>query len=171
MNVCIITSQYPPLIEGGISTSSRRIAKHLALDELNVHVIAPGMNTFGRPIIPAWEEGITVHRTFPSLLFENGSRDELREIGNYIIELHRKINFDLIHCISLVPAGQIGALVSSETGCPFIVSIHGADLETMRYSPFLLNTVQWVLEQASFYYCTQFKNVMSGKKNSFYTKF
>ena len=148
MNICIITPQYPP-ITGGIGSTVYRVARNLTQADYNVHVIAPGSNSIENIITPSWEHGITVHRTYSALGEHFGSQLELNDIGNYIINLHEKIEFDLLHSMSLIPAGLLGNIVCKEIGCPLVVSIQNRDVELLRYNPVLFNSMTWILEQAS----------------------
>ena len=149
MNICIITFQYPPMFNGGVGSATCRIAKNLAGVGLNIHVIAPGSLGIEEAITPSCEEGVTVHRTFPGLGNYYGDPMDLREIGTYIVKLHEKINFDLLHGVFLMPPGLVGAMVAKEIDRPLVVSIRGSDVELMRYVPVLSRTTGWVMEQAS----------------------
>lgn len=149
MNICIITLEYPPMVHGGVGSATCRIAKNLAGVGLNMHVIAPGSLGIEETITPSCEDGVTVYRTFPALGNYYGDPMQLREIGRYVVKLHEKINFDLIHGMFLIPPGLVGAVVAKEIDRPLIVSIRGSDIELMRYIPMLSRTVGWVMEQAS----------------------
>ncbi len=148
MNVCIITFEYPP-ITGGVGAATQRIVRNLVKEDFNIHVIAPhsklGQNEFEK----TYEEGVTVHRTFQSLRNYSGDSLELQQIGDYVIQLHNSVNFDLIHGIYLVPSGFIGSLVASELSISFIASIRGSDIEKLRFGPSLLEPTRWVLERAN----------------------
>ncbi len=148
MNICIITPQYPP-ISGGTGSTVYRVARNLTEADYNVHVIVPGSNSIENIITPSWEDGITVHRTYPALGEHFGSQLELSDIGNYIINLHEKIEFDLLHSMSLIPAGLVGNIVSKEISCPLVVSIQNRDIDHLHYNPVLSKPMTWILEQVS----------------------
>ena len=148
MNICIITSQYPS-ITGGLGSTVFRVARNLAKSNYNVHVIAPGSNRIENEIGPSWEEGVTVHRTYRALSDSFSNDFEINDIGRYIINLHKEVEFDLIHCMSLIPVGLLAYVVSKEINCPFVVSVQNGDIQTVRYNSVLLNSMTWVLEQAS----------------------
>ena len=135
MNICLITFKYPPMVSGGLGNAVYRITKNLSEEGCNIHVIAPGENKIGDLIGSMWEDGIEVHRTFPSLGYYSDNPAELREIGDYIINLHEKVHFDLIHSMFILPPGLVGAMVAKEIQRPLIASIRGSDVEVMRYSP------------------------------------
>ncbi len=149
MNICMITFQYPPMINGGVGSAVYRIAKNLTGAGVNVHIVAPGNRNLEMPITPVQEEGVTVHRTFPGLGNYYGDSEELRNIGYYVMQLHDEVGFDLLHGVFLVPSGLVASIVSRQTGLPTIQSIRGGDVELMRFNPVLCGTVRSVLEQAS----------------------
>ncbi len=149
MKVCMITFQYPPMFNGGVATVSYRLAKNLAAHGVEMHVVAPGAHLIEERIFPTFEEDVVVHRTFPALGTYFGDHAELGRIADYIIALHGEVNFDLVHALFVVPAGQIGAVLSGQIDLPLVVSIHGSDIELMRYNPVLSPTVRWILENAS----------------------
>lgn len=148
MNICIITSQYPPTY-GGVGSTVFRVAQNLAKSNYNIHVIVPGSNRIENGIGPSWEEGLTVHRTYRALGNSFGNILELNDIGRYIINLHKEVKFDLVHCMSLIPAGLLAYFVSKEINCPFVVSIQNGDLQAVCYNSVFLKPMTWVLEQAS----------------------
>lgn len=148
MKICMITFQYPPFFNGGVGSVVYRLARNLSKAGLAIHVVAPGQNQIENPIVPVMEDGVVVHRTYPGLGNYFGDPVQSGMIGDYIIGLHREIDFDALHCHFLIPPGLIGAVVSREIDRPFIASIHGSDVETMRYHPVLVGAVQRVLKQA-----------------------
>ena len=137
------------MINGGVGSATHRLAKNLACAGLNIHIVAPGQNQVETSVIPTWEEGVTIHRTFPELGSPYGDPLPLSEIGEYIIKLHEKVGFDVVHGIFLVSAGLVGAIAAGEINRPLITSIRGSDIQTMRYSSALSGTIRWVLENAS----------------------
>ena len=148
MKVCMVTEQYPPGV-GGLGTATQRIARNLAKLGLDIHVIAPGSLSADAPVKPVWDEGVTVHYTYPALGGFFGDLVQLREIGDYILRLHQDIDFDLFHGLFLVPSGFVGAIAAKMVERPFIASIRGSDIERLSYSPLFLGSIRWVLEQAS----------------------
>ena len=149
MKVCMITFQYPPMFNGGVGSVACRLARNLAKQGVEVHVIAPGTNQMDDRLVPAFEDGTVVHRTFRALGSYYGDHTELGRIGDYVVSLHQEVEFDLVHALFLVPAGQLGAVVSGQIEVPLVASIHGSDVELMRYNPVLSGTLRWVLQQAS----------------------
>ncbi len=148
MNICFITSQYPP-VNSGLSTTVYRIARNLAIANHNVHVIAPGLNRLENVIAPSWEEGIKVHRTYPSLGDYSGNYIELNEISTYVSQLHQEVGFDLLHCSSILLEGLVGDIISKNLCCPLVTSFQNRDLLMMRYNPVLIRSVAKVIQQSS----------------------
>ena len=147
MKVCLITFQYPPIV-GGISSAVTRISQNLARAGVEIHIVAPGKLKLGEQVIPEQEGSTTVHRTFPALSLYDGDALELQDVGDYIISLHQKHSFDLIHSFFVMPPGLVGVLAAKEIKCPVIVSIRGSDVQRLRYSLSTQSTLRWVLEQA-----------------------
>lgn len=147
MKVCMITHHYPP-VSGGVGVATQRIAQNLARCGVSVHVIALGSHRIGEAISVAHEDGVEVHRTYPDLSHYYGEQWELQDIGTYVVHLHEKEHFDIIHGLFLSPSGLVAANVSAEIDRPFVASIRGNDWETMRYSPLLAASSRWVLERA-----------------------
>ncbi len=147
MKICMIVHQYPP-VSGGVGVATQRIAQNLARCGVSVHVIAPGSHQIGEAISVACEDGVEVHRMYPDLAHYYGEQWALQDIGTYVVRLHEKEHFDVIHGLFLSPSGLVAANVSLETGRPFVASIRGNDWETMRYSPLLAASSRWVLERA-----------------------
>ena len=152
VRVCIITYQYPPAYIGGVATATRRIARNLATQNVDVHVIAPGSMTVGEDVKSSVEDGVVVHRTYPSLNKRSFGNDpdpsELREIGFYIEKLHSEINFDLFHGIFALPPGLVAVLVARAANRPVVVSLRGGDVVTTRFDCRMVPTLVWILEHA-----------------------
>ncbi len=146
--VCFITFTYPP-IPGGVGVATRRIASNLVKSGLEVHVVAPGMNQLGNTFPVTAEDGLIVHRTLPDLAQYSGRVLGLQAIGDYIIDLHKNENFDLVHSMFLMPAGLVGAVVAEEIQRPLIASIRGDDWERLKYDASLMGSIRWVLERAT----------------------
>ena len=148
MKVCMITFQFPPMFNGGVGSVASRLARNLSAAGVEVHVIAPGAHHMDERLVPASEDGAIVHRTYPALGTYFGDHTQLGRIGDYVIELHREMDFDLVHALFLVPAGQLGAVVAVEIDRPLVASIHGSDVELMRYNPLLSGTLRWIVRRA-----------------------
>ncbi len=149
MNICLVTYQYPPY-PGGVGSAIYRIAQNLAKRDVNIHIIAPGPHQLRDKISPVVEDGVTVHRTFSILSDYHADPHGLQVLGNYIVKLHQKQRFDLVHAAFLMPPGFLGAVVAAEIERPFIASVRGSDWEVLRYSIQHLANLRWVLERADY---------------------
>lgn len=149
MNICLITYQYPPY-PGGVGSAIYRIANNLTKQSVNIHIIAPGPHQLTDKISPVIEDGVTVHRTFSILSDYHADPYSLQVLGDYIVKLHQKQNFDLVHAAFLMPPGFLGAIVATEIERPLIVSVRGSDWEVLRYSIQHLANLRWVLERADY---------------------
>lgn len=125
------------------------MAKGAVQHGFKVHVIAPGAHQLGDSLQGIEEDGVTVHRTFDSLgVFYFGDPRTLNAVGDYVCQLNATHRFDVVHSMFLNPPGLVGALVAKEIGRPFITSIHGSDIELMRYVSHQFGALHWVLQQA-----------------------
>ncbi len=149
MNICLITYQYPPY-PGGVGSAIYRIAKNLAKQGVDIHIIAPGQHQLTDKMSPVIEDGVTVHRTFSMLSNYHADPHSLQVLGDYIVKLHQKQNFDLVHAAFLMPPGFLGAIVEAEIERPLIVSVRGMDWEVLRYSIQHAANLRWVLERAAY---------------------
>ncbi len=149
MNICLISYQYPPY-PGGVGSAIYRIAKNLAKQGVNIHIIAPGPYQLRDKISPVIEDDVTVHRTFSILSKYHADPYSLQVLGDYIFNLHKEQNFDLVHAAFLMPPGFLGAIVATEIERPFIVSVRGSDWEVLRYSIQHAANLRWVLERADY---------------------
>ena len=149
--ICLITFQFPPMIQGGAGTAAHRIANSLVRAGHRVHVVAPGPHgvedSFSTEIA---QKDLYIHRTCPSLGNHYGNPVELRRVGQFVTELHGREDFHLLHGIFAIPAGMIAAVVGKDVGVPSVVSIRGSDVETMRYNPTLIGALHWTLSNATY---------------------
>ena len=149
MKICIITFQYPPMINGGVGTATHRISRNLCKAGHDVHVIAPGNLDVEARIEPSEEDNVVVHRTFPGLGNHYPNPIHMRMVGEYVARLHAQTHFNLLHGFFLVPTGYLATLLAKQLGLPVVVSIRGSDMELFQYSPTLFGTMRWTLENAS----------------------
>ena len=149
MKICMVTFQYPPMVNGGVASAVHRMARNLAKTGATVHVIAPGSSRVDAPIDSVVEEGVVVHRTFPSLGNHFADPAQVRLVGEYIVNLHHQVGFDLLHGVFLIPAGFLATVVSKQIDRPAVVSIRGSDIELMRHTPALFGSLRWTLENAA----------------------
>ena len=149
MKICMVTFQYPPMVNGGVASAVHRIARNLVKAGEVVHVVSPGSLSVDMSISAVVEEDVVVHRTFPSLGNHFADPAQVRILGEYIVDLHNQVGFDLLHGVFLIPAGFLATIVSKQINLPAVVSIRGSDIELMRHTPALFGSLRWTLENAA----------------------
>ena len=129
MRALILSWEYPPLIEGGLSRHVRKLAENLAERELDVHVIARG-----REEDPPEEErgGVLIHRV--------REPERPRDLGEFVtwiermnadmlasgVELGDRYHFDVVHGHDWLVAGA-GDHLANRFRAPFAVTIHATE--------------------------------------------
>ncbi|MGI8660085.1 MAG: glycosyltransferase, partial [Thermoleophilaceae bacterium] len=129
MRVLILSWEYPPLIEGGLSRHVRKLAENLAAQDVEVHVLARGQEGS-----PAEEEcgGVLVHRVLEP--------ERPRELGEFVtwiehmnadmlaagVEVGDRFDFDLVHGHDWLVA-VAGDHLANRFRCPFVVTIHATE--------------------------------------------
>ena len=69
-------------------------------------------------------------------------------MGDYITFLHNETPFDIIHAIFVIPGGHVASIVAREIGIPFVASIRGSDIDTLKYYAPFYGSLKWILEAA-----------------------
>jgi glycogen(starch) synthase len=129
MRVLILSWEYPPLIEGGLARHVRKLAENLAAADVEVHVLARGLEES-----PAEEEcdGVTVHR-----VREPERPRDLTEFVTWIehmnadmlaagVEVGDRYSFDVVHGHDWLVAGA-GDHLAKRFRCPFVTTIHATE--------------------------------------------
>ena len=129
MRVLILSWEYPPLIEGGLARHVRKLAENLVAQDVEVHVLARGMEE-----APAEEEmgGVVVHR-----VREPERPRELTEFVTWIehmnadmlaagVEVGDRYDFDVVHGHDWLVA-VAGDHLAKRFRCPFMVTIHATE--------------------------------------------
>jgi glycogen(starch) synthase len=129
MRVLILSWEYPPLIEGGLARHVRKLAENLIDQDLEVHVLARGLEES-----PAEEEvdGVLVHR-----VREPERPRGLSEFVTWIehmnadmlaagVEVGDRYDFDLVHGHDWLVA-VAGDHLAKRFRCPFVVTIHATE--------------------------------------------
>jgi glycogen(starch) synthase len=127
--VLILSWEYPPLIEGGLARHVRKLSENLALRDVEVHVLARGMEES-----PAEEErhGVVVHRV--------REPERPRELGEFVtwvehmnadmlaagVELGDRYDFDVVHGHDWLVA-VAGDHLAKRFRCPFVTTIHATE--------------------------------------------
>lgn len=148
MNICIIGTTIPPVM-GGLEVHVWELAKHLAKEEHNVHLI--GYQNFQSQNFPKYEEKENVHiyRVINKSLPFVGYTTYYFSAAKKVLQLHKQNNFDIIHAHQAHPAGVAGAIVSYLKNIPLVITSHGAEIlvsgKKLRYKPLL----KFALKRAS----------------------
>ncbi|MGI9095426.1 MAG: glycosyltransferase family 4 protein [Thermoleophilaceae bacterium] len=129
MRVLILSWEYPPLIEGGLARHVRKLAENLAAADVDVHVLARGLEES-----PTEEEcdGVTVHR-----VREPERPRDLTEFVTWIehmnadmlaagVEVGDQYSFDVVHGHDWLVAGA-GDHLAKRFRCPFVTTIHATE--------------------------------------------
>ncbi len=129
MRVLILSWEYPPLIEGGLARHVRKLAETLAACDVDVHVLARGLEES-----PAEEEcdGVMVHR-----VREPERPRDLTEFVTWIehmnadmlaagVEVGDRYSFDVVHGHDWLVAGA-GDHLAKRFRCPFVTTIHATE--------------------------------------------
>jgi glycogen(starch) synthase len=129
MRALILSWEYPPLIEGGLARHVRKLAENLVTREIEVHVLARGLEES-----PAEEEveGVLVHR-----VREPERPQELSEFVAWIehmnadmlaagVELGDRHSFDVVHGHDWLVA-VAGDHLAKRFRCPLVVTIHATE--------------------------------------------
>ena len=129
MRVLILSWEYPPLIEGGLARHVRKLAENLALQDVDVHVLARG-----REEDPPEEEsgGVTIHRV--------REPERPRDLGEFVawiermnadmlaagVEVGDRYDFDVVHGHDWLVASA-GDHLAKRFRAPFVVTIHATE--------------------------------------------
>ncbi len=129
MRVLILSWEYPPLIEGGLARHVHKLAEHLAAQDVEVHVLARGLDDS-----PVEEEcgGVLVHRV--------REPERPRELGEFVtwvehmnadmlaagVEVGDRYDFDIVHGHDWLVA-VAGDHLARRFRCPLVVTIHATE--------------------------------------------
>ena len=130
MTRCLILSwEYPPIVEGGLSRHVRKLSEGLVLQDVDVHVL-----TRGDERMPAEEEreGVIVHRV--------REPRRPRDLGEFVtwaehmnadmlaagVELGDRFAFDVVHGHDWLVA-VAGDHLANRFRCPLVTTIHATE--------------------------------------------
>jgi glycogen(starch) synthase len=129
VRVLILSWEYPPLIEGGLARHVRKLAENLAAQDVDVHVLARGLEES-----PPEEEveGVLIHR-----VREPERPRELTEFVTWIehmnadmlaagVEVGDRHSFDVVHGHDWLVA-VAGDHLAKRFRCPLAVTIHATE--------------------------------------------
>lgn len=164
MKIGMITSSYPRF-EGDIAgTFVRSLAESIAALGHEVHVLAPYDPALDEPAgdvmvhrfryvagdkyylvgyAKSLESDVTLKKViYPLLpLYLTAA---CRELWGW----HRRARFDVFHAHWAVPSGWVGALVSTITRTPLVVSLHGSDVFMLEQNVLAELAARWVFARA-----------------------
>jgi glycogen synthase len=125
----ILSWEYPPLIEGGLARHVRKLAENLAAQDVEVHVLARGLEES-----PSEEEleGVLIHR-----VTEPERPRDLSEFVTWIehmnadmlaagVEVGDRHSFDVVHGHDWLVASA-GDHLAKRFRCPLVVTIHATE--------------------------------------------
>jgi glycogen(starch) synthase len=129
MRTLILSWEYPPLIEGGLARHVRKLAECLAAEDVDVHVLARGLEES-----PGEEEleGVVIHRV--------SEPRRPRDLGEFVtwiehmnadmlaagVELGDRHAFDVVHGHDWLVA-VAGDHLAKRFRCPLVVTIHATE--------------------------------------------
>ena len=147
MKILIISHMYPSTFNNVFGIFVHEQTKALIKKGLDIKVISPVPWTpfpvniindkwkrYSRiPEYKIWE-GVSVcyprHITFPKALFFESSGERLyKGIKTLVKKIYKDFKFDLIHAHVALPDGYASMKLSKEYNVPFVVTIHGQDLQ------------------------------------------
>jgi glycogen(starch) synthase len=129
MRVLLISWEYPPVIEGGLSRHVRKLSEHLVRDGVEVHVL-----TRGGGHLTAEEErhGVVVHRVrepqFPRdvdafVRWVQAMNADMRLLAEEICQEHA---FDLVHSHDWL-VGDVAQAIARHIDRPWLTTVHATE--------------------------------------------
>jgi glycogen(starch) synthase len=128
--VLILSWEYPPIVEGGLSRAVRKLSEGLVGQGVEVHVLTRGG---GRLAAEEDRHGVTVHRVrepdFPKddldafISWVDHMNDDMRAAGAQLAE---RLDFDLVHSHDWLVARAARRLARSMR-VPWLVTVHATE--------------------------------------------
>ena len=148
MKICMLTWEFPPRIVGGIARHCLGLAKALAKQNHEVHVV-----TLDFPGAPAFEdlEGVKVHRTKTDLGHPNFITWTF--IFNHFMEkkvatLNQDVGFDVIHVHDWL-TGPAGIASKHYLNKPLVSTVHSTEIGRVQglhnADSYLIDGLEWWL--------------------------
>ncbi len=149
MKVLILSHMYPVPYNPVYGIFVHKQVKSLAKAGVEVRVVSPvpwapwpldrlSDKWRGFSEVPDRDEidGITAYYprylTYPRAWFFSSSGERMyRGIRGLVSDIRRDFPFDLIHAHVALPDGHAASMLTEEYGCPFILTIHGHDLQQL----------------------------------------
>lgn len=162
MNISFISEHYPPT-EGGVATSTQRVARELSKQGLSVQVICFDHT---RPIdspekvLEENDEDIKVYRISPFFLKqplvnvpESIKAIFRRRAFEQMAEITAHSNADIVLSFYLFNAGFLAQFVARELNLPFIAGVRGNDIGKNIFDMNRFAVTQWVVSGADRIVC------------------
>lgn len=152
MNILLINYEFPPLGGGG-GSFSRDLAEELTRTNNNVDVLTSGFSDLDKEEtvngvrifrIPVPARKSLYYASMPSLL-----SFPFMAIPKGL-ELIKKNKYDIINTHFAVPSGPAGSILSSLSGIPNVLSLHGSDIynPVSKKSPHKLAPLRWAVRSS-----------------------
>jgi len=165
MKVGFVSEHYPPT-EGGVATSTQRVARELIKLGLKVHVIC---FDHSRPIeskdyvVNENDDGVVLHKIGPFFLKQSSlSVDNIpekvkaafrRRAFEQIIRIFRNEQVELILSFYLLNAGYVAQFAARELGIPHIAGVRGNDIGRNIFNVERFAVIQWIAHNSNKLVC------------------
>ncbi|WNF22637.1 glycosyltransferase [Mesobacillus jeotgali] len=168
MKILIISHLYPSVKREYYGTFVHEQVKELKKLDIELKVVSPvKLSPFplnrisekwkGYAEIPFSDVYDSVHVTYPRYLslprniaFDKSGLLMYKSIRKQILKMHQQEKFDMIHAHVALPDGFAAYLLSKEIGIPYVLTVHGQDLQkTVKLSSECKKQVGFTLEHAS----------------------
>ncbi len=124
MKICLYTETSLPEL-GGQALAVDALARRLLELGHQPVVLAPRKRQFSRQEPPQTPYPLVYHPRIYS------TRWFVRYHGLWLWRLHRRWQFDIVHCHSTYPNGYIAAACRELTDVPLVITSHGSDLDAL----------------------------------------
>jgi glycosyltransferase involved in cell wall biosynthesis len=153
--IALVTSQYPPQV-GGVGHSAARVARLLARDGRDVHVVAFQKHAeavaLDEAITSTREGDVLVHRVLVHHPTGASEAEALtrsnREMFQALDHLMRRYGYRVLHGFFLYPGAFIAGIVGRLHGVKVVASIRGNDVGKYAFDPLRQGFVRSALENA-----------------------
>ena len=122
MRICLYTSTALPKL-GGQEAVVDSLARHLTLMGHHAVVLAPHPRLPLRARDESLSYPVARHPRFYS------TRRFVSFYRRWLLNLHRRERFDVIHCHDVYPTGYLAVLCKEELGVPIVITSHGGDVK------------------------------------------
>jgi glycosyltransferase involved in cell wall biosynthesis len=165
IKIGFIVEHYPPT-QGGVATSAQRVARGLADQGIDVHVVCFDTNgplESEDYIIDRLDDGVKVSSIGPFFLKQKSINvDSLpekikatlrRRAFNQMVSIFRNENIDCIISFYILNAGYLSQFVSREFQIPHIACVRGNDIGRNIFNVERFGVIQWVINGADKIVC------------------